>query len=227
MATKKDHSYAILTTLNPGGISDDNIYPIKLIEQYMNINRTLLTKRKADKGQLLSDSSFITFCLELEPARFHDCNCVPFEHDCLILKSKTPIPPSVSDRNKELIEVRLIDGTKVDETSYSIFKESEHSLTGKDNITWFKFNGYIYITNTLDLKVVLIRLAPEDPSQVANFKSCNTNTSCYTDDSQYPIDSDLVMPMYQMTIEQLTIMTRLSQDDENNTRPSTLQRDEE
>lgn len=227
MATIKDHSYAILTTLNPGGISDDNIFPIKLIEQYMNINRNLLTKRKADRGQLLSDSSYLTFCIELEPARFHDCSCVSYEHDCLILKSKLPIPNNLSTKDRELIDIRFIDGTKIDETSYSIFKESKHSLTGKNTTTWFRYNGYIYITGTLDLKVVLGRIVPENPDDISRFRQCDSDESCYTEVSNYPIDSDLVMPMYQMTIEQLTVMLKLPQDDENNARAANLQKDEE
>lgn len=75
----------------------------------------------------------------------------------------------------------------------------------------------------------------EDPSDVNEFcgdcleedVSDNT-TNCYDEwDGEFPIDADLVVPMYDLTIEQLAKMYKFPVDNENNARNTEIINDAE
>jgi len=229
MATIKEHVYAIQNILNQGAKSDDSRLSNSLIEHYLNTVRALLLKREINKKQELGENNYQSFCLELTPTTFFDCTCIPEEFGCTILRSKQPLPSYISSKYKPAIDVRFIDGTKVDRGSYTSYKKSNASLTSSSTPTWFIYNRYLYITHTLRLKTILVRGLWENPSKLESYSNCeNSKESCYDpSDDDFPIDTSLVSPMYNLTLQHLTPAYQFPFDTENNARAATITQDQE
>lgn len=166
----------------------------------------------------LSDLNFQTFCLDLVPSNFHDCECIPDVFGCQILKSVQEVPPYLLSKFRHYVELRYLDGRKLSNTSYSNFVFNQHSLASSDTPTWFLFDRHVYVTNTLSLKKVLLRAVFEDPEVVIleNCQSADSDSPCDPYAEEFPIDGDLVLPMYQMTIETLRLAYGMPEDKENN-----------
>lgn len=226
MATSREHIYAILNIYNAGPSSDDSIIPEPLVLHYMNVTRSLLLKRKADKGAL-SDRNKQSFCLDLVPSKFFDCSCIMPEHNCIILRARQPLPEYLSTKDKALIEVRLLDGTVLNQTSYTTLKKASFSRTGENKISWFIFNSFLYVVGSLKLEKIVVSGVFDDPLSVSKFVNCEEGGSCYDDLSAYPIEPDLIHPMYTMVLDMIIPTKNLPQDDENNARNSTIVQDEE
>jgi hypothetical protein len=66
---------------------------------------------------------------------------------------------------------------------------------------------------------VIIKGIWENPADLDNFCGCGTSTEqgpCYDSSSgEFPIDAELVMPMYQMTLEFLRSAIATPRDEEN------------
>jgi hypothetical protein len=66
----------------------------------------------------------------------------------------------------------------------------------------------------------MARAVWENPEELDGFCGCNTNPDAVAcSDSkteQYPIDPDLVIPMYKMTLELLGVTYEFPEDRENN-----------
>ena len=229
MATKRQHVYAISNILNQGPRSDDSRISNRLIAHFLNMSRGLLLKRRMDRKHSMSDANYLTYCDTLVPSKFFDCDCVPEEFNCLILRSTKVIPDYISSQDGVSIEVRNpFSGELIDYASLSSSKLAKHSLTSSNTPTWFIHNKHLYITHTLTLDKVIIRLIPEDPEALKKYQSCEGSSICYDpEDDNYPIDTDLVQPMYNLTLEMLAKSYQFSQDDENNTKASVINNDKE
>lgn len=230
MATKRQHVYAVLRILNQGVRSDDSSFTPKEVEHHLNMARGTLIKRRMDKKHVLSDNNYLTYCDTLSPSKFFDCDCISHEFDCLILKSSKKIPEYITSQGKISVEVRNpFSGELIDYASLSSTKLAAHSLTASDTPTWFIHNQYLYVTKTLTLDTVLVRLIPENPDVLRTYQSCSSeNGACYDpQDDDYPIDTDLVQPMYKMTLELLAPSLNSPKDTENNARAAVVNNDRE
>lgn len=229
MATKRQHVYAIQNILSQGPRSDDSSFSNRLVEHFLNISRGLLIKRRMDSKHVLSDSNYMTYCDTLIPSKFFDCSCISHEFNCNILRSTRPVPEYISSQDGISIEVRNpLSGDLIDYASLSSARLSKHSLTASDTPTWFIHNRHLYIMKTLNLDTVTIRLIPENPDALRNYQSCDSSVVCYDpDNDDYPIDTDLIQPMYKMTLEMLGAALNSPQDNENNARSSVINNDKE
>lgn len=226
MATFRHHIYFIKNILNKGVASDDVRINDRLIAHALKQSRTLLIKRKLERMENISDLNFQTFCLDLAPSTFHDCNCIPTVFDCQILKSIQEIPAYLVSSTKHFIELRYLQGRKIDKTSYSNFLFAQSSLASAETPTWFLYDKHVYVTNTLLLKKVLLRAIFEDPEIVIE-ENCENSAPCTPYDEEFPIDGDLVIPMYKLAIETLGLSYKFPEDNENNARSNQIVQDKE
>lgn len=218
MATFRHHIYFVKNLFNKGAASDDARINDRLIAHALKQSRSLLQKRKLDRMESLSDLNFQTFCLDLVPSNFHDCECIPDMYGCQILRSTQEVPPYLISKFRHYVELRYIDGRKISQTSYSNLIFNQYSLGSADTPNWFLFDKHVYVTNTLALKKVLLRAVFEDPEVVIleNCQSEGTSSQCDPYSEEFPIDGDLVLPMYQMAMELLGVAYRMPEDTENN-----------
>lgn len=233
MATLKEHVYAIQNVINRGPQSDDNRFSNRLIAHYLKNARSLLIKRKLDKMTNLSDLSYQTLCVPLEVATYHDCSCITDQFDCQVLKSICQLPKDIVARNKSSIVVRNIIGQKIDSTNISRNDLAAYSISNKQtSVGWLIENGKLVLLNTdLTLPHVLLTALWEDPEKLDNYCGCGSDDSlspCYDSlEQEFPIDADLVMPMYEMTLKFMQITQTYPEDNLNNAKDVETLREKE
>lgn len=222
MATLKEHVYAIQNVINKGPQSDDNRFSNRLIAHYLKNSRALLLKRKLDKMVTLSELSYQTLCVPLEATTYHDCSCIVDEFDCKVLKSTCTLPKDIVGRNKSSIVVRNVLGQKIDSTNISRNDLAAYSISNKaTSVGWLIEDGKLVVLNTdLTLPHVLLTAVWEDPEKLDNYCGCSSDdelSPCYNSlDQEFPIDADLVMPMYELTLKFMQITQSYPEDNLNN-----------
>jgi len=215
-----EHVYAIKNLVSSGIPSDDHSYSERFIAHLLSVSRAMLIERKADKYSFISDQSFQTLCVAMELGSFHNC-CEGPQDDCKILKSVVPLPKMLTTRWGNFIKVMYLDGEVIPETSISKNRFTEFSLTDtklKDG--WFINDNHLYILNNKELVLVLMNGLFSDPNQIAELNCSTTNSDICPDylSEEFPIDADLIDPMYKMTLEILLTSYKLPKDEINNAR---------
>lgn len=223
------HIYAVKNLMNKGVASDDSRYSNALIAHILKIIRATLIERKADKYYYISEQSFQSLCMPLELGKFDNC-CIDFEdEDCFILKSVYKIPKTLNTRWGDFIKITDLVGNVVSKTSVTANKFAKYSLTNSpQKIGWFIHDQHLYIINNKKLELILINALFSDPTEIENL-NCKANDldcpSIY--EEEFPIDSDLIDPLYKMTIEYLQNAIRIPEDNENNSRSNEMTNDKE
>jgi len=130
-----------------------------------------------------------TFTTELVKADKADTCLVNV--NCTILKTKNPIPSPVRVKG-ELFKYIGDAGYKqaytyrqLEELQYSEYNKYTSKVKSYD----YK-NDYIYVFNTTKVKYITIQAVFEFPEEVNTV--CSVTKECYTDDSKFPISSDMI-----------------------------------
>ncbi len=232
MATLLEHVYSVKNLLNKGVPSIDDRYTESLISHLLNSARSVLLKDKLNKYGAVSAFSYQTICVPLVIDNFHDCDCIPEEYGCKILKSDCQIPRDLISKFGSTIMVRKGSGKAIDATNPTKNDLSQYSeANNPPDIGYMIEDGRIIIFNTLNLQVVLVTAIWDDPLKVKDFCGCspsNPTLPCYDPImDEYPIDSDLVRPMELMVVEQILSTHRLPEDNLINAKAVELGQDKE
>jgi hypothetical protein len=213
--TLLEHVYAIRSILSKGIASDDAAISLRQIAHFLKTSRAILLEQKADKYYYISEQSFQSLCLDLEEGSFHNC-CSGPDAKCKLLKSKTKLPKFLNTRWGDFSKVMTLDGRTLSKTSITSNRFSEYSITNKDpKVGWFIHDNHLYIINNTFLEKILLNSLFDDPEEVSQLNCPETSTNCTSFmEDEFPIDPDLVNPMYRMTLEFLTL-PRPGKDNEN------------
>lgn len=210
------HIYAIKNVLNNGPSSISTTFTDRLVAHYLQVTRAVLLERKIDKYYFISEQSYQSLCVDLEESSFHNCCNTP-DLDCKVLKSINSIPKFLNSRWGNHLKTMDLTGTVIPEFNLTNDKYSQYALI-KPSTGWFIHDNHLYIINNKHLSKVLLNALFNDPEEIYNV-NCPDNTGeiCkgYYED-EFPIDSDLIDPMYRMTIDLLTQAFRMPNDTENN-----------
>lgn len=236
MATLQQHIYAVKNILNKGIPSDDSRFSNRLIAHYLKQSRNLLLKRKLDKSKYISALNYQRVCVPLELVTYGDCECIAdvFEN-CKILRSTCEFPKVFTTNYKAALTVKAIDGTVLSETSTTRNKLKEFSMSQqKPKLGWFIENNRLYVLHSQTTPLVIAVALYEDPEQLSNFCTCgdagnagsSTNTPCYNvHNDEFPIDAELILPMYELTLKMFGLGMQYPEDNENNTRSNQVVND--
>ena len=106
--------------------------------------------------------------------------------------------------------IRKIDGTLLPYYNMTNKKFSKFSLTANNTKTigWFMQGSRLFVVGSTKLPLVIIEAVFENPEDIENFAACPDNpititSPCSFLDEEFPIDPDLVFPMYELTIKLL------------------------
>jgi hypothetical protein len=99
---------------------------------------------------------------------------------------------------------------------------SEYGHVPTENLSgWFISGNYLFQVGT-EYPLVIVEFIPENPEEAAQYEACNGDLSsapCLASDGgEFPIDPDLIAPMYQMTLEFLGFSMQLPEDNLGNAR---------
>ena len=213
--TTNHHIYAVKNLLSHGASSDDFSYSNRLILHFLETSRAFLIERKADKYTYISDQSFQSWCTDLELGSYHSCCDVT--STCKGLKSVLNIPKFLNTRWGPFIKVTDLDGNVVSHTSPTSHKYSKYALNSQPKIGWYINDNHLFIVGNTDLKKVLITALWASPIEIMQ-ANCAVNTDLTCPDlfeEEFPIDVDLIAPMYEMTLKFLSPYLLTKKDDTN------------
>lgn len=220
MATIPEHIYKLRTFIKQH--SDDSIYSDEFLYSLLKDARNTLLER--DSKKFTKDSEFHkqTICMPLIIDTYHDCECLPHEVKCKILKSKFALPKVITGRNKEMMRVLTVDGyNQIPFILSTDLKNLKYTRTKAKGNKYGITNNYLVIFNNLQLKVVLIEGIFEDPLELTKITFCNNDgeeETCYDlNTSEFPLKGSLDFPMYQLSLDMLKIPLQIKEDDTNNT----------
>lgn len=212
------HCYAIRNLIHKGPSSDDSPYSLRFIAQMLSVARARLIEQKADKYTYISEQSFQSLCITLEEGQYHNC-CDGPTLNCTVLKSTIELPKFLNTRWGDFIKVTTLDGAVIPKVSMTQDRLSEFSLTRKpDSLGYLIHDNKLVILGSKFLKQVLVNSLFADPEQIEelNCNSSNSDTCPDFYDTEYPIDPDLIDPMYKLTLDLIYNSMRVPQDLENN-----------
>lgn len=217
MATFAHHVYFIQNIINKGVPSDDNRISNRLVGHALKSARSRLIKQKLDKTQFISDFSYQKICVPLVLETYHDCGCLA-STGCKILRSKYKLPNFFTHKQGDTFQAMKLTGKQISKSSLTSDSLAEYSITNKNTLGYFLENNHIYIINNTALSVINVKAIWEDPDEVTEYSQqvCPDITNCadYMSD-EFPIDAELTLSMYQLTLEILGIAVRYPEDDKN------------
>lgn len=215
--TLREHVYAIKNKLAGGPPPDDFQFSNALIAHYLESTRALLTEQKADKYIPLSPQSYQSWCVDLVKASYHNC-CETPASSCQLLRSTTKIPKFLTTRFGDLTKVTDMNGLPLSKTTPTMQRLSKFSITNRDpKPGYFIHDNYLYIVANTSLVKVLMNNVFLSPSDIETINCPASATNCPDPyDVDFPIDADLIIPMYDMVLRYLAITS--PQDYENDAR---------
>lgn len=197
--------------------TDDTPFTDEAIYLLFNSVANKLNKDKYTKEYKVSDWNKSTFCIELEQAKSHNCECIAV--GCDVLKTVYKIPKAIVKNNKDLIKFFTLDWTEI-----PIILEQEQETNQLDDMWKGKTTSSItnrkgMIWNNLDLKAIQVQGVFEDITDWEGVQLCDSDgekAECFSIDTiDYPLDGDLTYVAYKMMFDILRIPFSLPEDMSN------------
>lgn len=195
-------------------VQDDSVYTDKFLYSLLSSAKARLLRQKLDRGKL-SEFNWVTFCITLEKAKSHNCDCIPV--GCDVVKSIHEIPRVLNGRYRDLIRIETLGGKLIPyRTEEQVLNEVEDDILGT-SLKWTMRSRELIIFNNTDLKAVQVTSVPEDISQWSDIHTCvdssGNPTNCFDIfKSDFGLDEDLTIPAYKMVLELLRIPLSLQED---------------
>lgn len=201
----------------------------RFVYNHMKIVRSRLIHNKLEKQKKLDPSNY-TFipCIKLEVVPFMECPCV-VPGNCILLKSKSKLPKLMNHRHIDSIDfVSALDGSKIfSEVPLNTARDKRlmddgNKYAGNDD-TFFRQNGYLYFKVEDRLSFVSVNILLEDPVSYMSMEACTSPqnvSACYPlYDMEFNIDSEMVHPLIQLTVNEIMqIFPKIKQDEKNNSK---------
>lgn len=214
MSTLTEHVYFIKNIINRGTTSQNADFSSALIAHAIKKARALLIKRKMDKHQAISELNYQTICVDLEPVTYSNCKSLPEGVGCKVLRSKCKISSDVGDRWSSSITAYTILNEPIPKIEPITRKYQDYSRVSSSRWGYFVEDGYVYIVGNTKIKKVVVKGIWEDPESISSCEELSDDELpvCPEYGDEFPIDPDLVIPMYTTTLEILGISYRFAQD---------------
>jgi len=213
--TLLEHVFAVKGILSRGPASDDFRLSDRFIAHFLQVARARLIEQKINKYHSVSEQSYQDWCVNLELSNFHGC-CTAPDVDCQILKSTLEVPKFLNSRWGHYLTVLDLTGRVIPEITLTQNRFSEYALS-TPSTGWFMHNNYLYIVNNKVLTNIILNALFNDPETIHSLNCPGTAEACPEFmQEEFPIDSDLVDPMYRLAIELLSLAYRQGLDTENN-----------
>lgn len=210
-----NHVYAIKDLLSRGPAASDFRLSNKLILHYLQIARARLIEQKINRYHFISEQSYQDWCASLQLSNFHAC-CEAPDVECQVLKSTTPVPKFLNSKWGNNLKVLDLSGRVIPELKMTQNRFSQYALIPV-NEGWFMHNNHLYVLNSTTLEKVILNALYNDPEEIVALNCPSSDISCPTYmEEEFPMDSDLIDPMYKLTVEMLMVAYRQPIDTENN-----------
>jgi len=212
-----EHVYALKNILAHGPASDDFSFSDRLIAHFLSVARARLVEQKIDKYHFISEQTYQDWCATLAPSNFHNCCSVP-SVGCVVLKTTSEVPKFLNSRWGNFLKVMDMTGRVIPHITLTQNRLSQYALVPLAE-GWFMHDNHIYLLNTTVLTNIIVNGLFNNPQEIheANCPTTGSNCADFMDET-FPIDSDLIDPMYRLALELLLQSYKLPADIENNSR---------
>jgi hypothetical protein len=200
--------------------SDDSYFTNEEIYKALIDARALIIERRLQKGKEFPEYMYQTLCFPLCIDTYSDCNCVPKEYDCKVLKTKNEIPDSFFNGYAEILRISTLSGEEIAQSTEAQARYRKYKKTRVKGLYYISTNKRIAIFNSPGnrLKVVKVRALFIDPVNAV------LSAGCSTDDDPCPDplgtgfgskQSDNI-DMYEIALKTLLTTKQLPEDKTNN-----------
>lgn len=194
------HIYAIKELDTNGQVNDDYPFSNDFIAHMLRVARSAVLENKLSKYHPVSHHNYESVKMELingGPTGCSDLTCHKI--------TKEKVPSIIRSRRGDAINVTDLDGNSIARTTMMRYK----TWAKADNKPkWYIVGGKIVIVNNNLLDWILVHGLFEDAPT-----SCDVVTGQCNDD--FPIDADLVDPIYKITLDYLSKARNNGQDTAN------------
>lgn len=205
--TIREHISTIRFIINK--YEDDTNYTDPQLYSLLIGAAAIMNKRKDAAKNKLSDWRFTYYQIGMQSGSPYGEDCKGVNCKKWITKYKIPTP--LTGRNKDLIDVRTLDGRPINRVSLN---DASNCL---DPILNQAFTYQIinqYISTNKKLKAILVGGIWEDITDWSGIQLCdsegnNTGDICFSiDNDEFPVDSDHHFMMYDEVLRQIGIRLR-------------------
>lgn len=214
------HVYTLKNLLTHGISSDDFSYSDRLIAHVLRVCRATLIEQKINKYNPVSPQSHQDLCVPLALSNFHGCCDVP-SMECKILRSTFTVPKFLTSRWGNYVKVSDMIGVTIPEFNLTQNRLAQWGLVTIPT-SYFLHNNYLYVINNSFIDTVLLNALFDNPEEIYEL-NCNIESNDCGDylGQEFPLDSDLIKPMYEMALDMLTRSMSLPKDEENDAKDQT------
>lgn len=198
-------------------------YTDQFLYEVLCVARAEILRQQLVKFNHISEENLLRFCIELELVKAHDCNCVPAEIDCLVLRTKYKLPTALTSRNHSKIWASTLDGRQI-----AIVTDQEWLMYSTENTFGELFgsiiNGYLYLWN-LHKKIKVLQVSGywSDLMALQNIPNCDPNNpqnTCFDPLVQpFPLQEEYAHATYLKAFQLLNIPLQVPQDLTNDSNP--------
>ena len=197
----------------PEGYTDESLYSLFVV------SRAEVLKQKLEKLSFISEQNWMQVCLQLESSKWHNCDCVPDNLECKILKTVYLIPAVLTGMNNSKLKISTISGKQINLISEdSWFRKKDRNPTDYYGSI---VNGYLVLWNVpASLKVILVSGIWSDVTQLSTIPNCSVDGEpmgvCFdTMTTLFPLEDEYARVAYELTLKLLNVPMQIPQDQTN------------
>lgn len=203
--------------------NSDSIFDKLYYTDLINEQRSLFIRNEYNKKREIDPNVQQELpCLDLELVDPHNC-CVEVPFGCKILRTVQQIPNTIEfHHSKGITSVGpvIITAKRFSLIDYKRVPYIGMGRTTSKTIYAFLYDNYIYVISKDPsvnlLEKINVRGIFEDPTALSEFTDCSNNTSCWSEDSSYPLNQWMWAYMKPQIIQSLLQKRQMPVDDNNN-----------
>ena len=214
--------------------SDDTKYSDEYLYSLLLDIRNDFLSKSLSKRKHVPRNLYKVICMPLVKSTKIPCDCIPNMKDnnnCIVLKTKYPVPAPVLTNTYEAVAVTSIDGvTEYSRMSLitSPFRKYMRTNTDKPFYTEIEDHYYLIGYPNNSLKALLISMIPADPMDLVNIPKCLTdgtesNDSCLDlRRDTFNVPSKMHLSIIDEAFNKIAFSDRAPEDVSNNAQSATL-----
>lgn len=190
-----------------------------LWETFLIARAEVISNFRLRRFNYKNPQNYTTFCMKLQQAKSHTCDCIT--QGCDVLTTIKTLPKFFSGRNIGSLRVITLGNKTIDiineEEYFNVYK---YDNAYDDEILGSIINNKLIIWNALDLDAIQVRAFWEDITEIDGKQYCNSSTSANTCIDVYNhdigVDKDLIGECMRRIKELLNLPLQLKEDTTNN-----------
>lgn len=199
--------------------SDDSYFTNEEIYKTLIDARALVLSRKFKKGKTVPDYFYMTICVPLCEDVYHDCDCVPEELGCKVLKTKYEIPKVFYNETRELSRVATLNGEEIAPSTDAKRRYRSYKKTRLDALYYTRTNNKLAIFNSPQnrLRAITIKAIFEDPIAASTISLCDpSGQGCIDIESiGFSTETSDNLDIYNIVLQMLNVVKQAPEDRSN------------